>query len=494
LIKNSLLRNYTKVVYLTFVVIILFILFAYIKASIKPSLFLWDESSYALSSLEMSQTNNFLIPTSGFTPSIENTKPTLVLIMQSLSIKVFGVNEFAVRLPTIIFTIALVGLCYITSHRFFRNRLISLLSSLILSLFIGFFSLHIALTGDLDGVFSFFATLTCIWYYYIFHNKQHINTIDIIYLFILIMISFFSKSIAIFLLTPSLLLFSLLYNKSILIANFRKLIIGVLLTLILIIVYFIVVEKYSSGNFNRFINSDLKRYLNNVMPWHEQPSYFYFRNLLYNKMYPFIFLCPLILYVLIDSRKRKLSNTFFSFSVFVPLIYLFVISIPKVKLLWYDAPIYPFCAFAFAYSFTYVIKKLKDVGRNLFASGIIILGLFFVYAIFKQYENFKSIKNIGDLEREGALLKSVCQKYPNLKQLKILMKVEHLSHYDQINFYREKFRVERKLESNILTCIKDIKFKDTILVSQKIFIDSLSNHQFAQLYTDEKGQIFTKVQ
>ncbi len=492
MIKNSFLGNCTKVVYMTFVVIILFILFAYIKASIKPSLFLWDESSYALSSLEMSQTNNFLIPTSGFAPSIENTKPTLVLIMQSLSIKVFGVNEFAVRLPTIIFTIALIGLCYITSHRFFGNRLISILSSLILSLFIGFFSLHIALTGDLDGVFSFFATLTCVWYYYIFHDKQHINTIDIVYLFILIMLSFLSKSIAIFLLTPSLLLFSLVYNRSILIANFRKLIIGVLLTLILITVYFIVVEKFNSGNFSRFVSSEVKRYLNNVMPWHEQPFLFYFKNLFYNKMYPFIFLYPLVVYVLIDSKRNGKLNSFFLFSIVVPLIYLVVISIPKIKLLWYDAPIYPFLSFSLAYSTIYAVRKIKLLGVQLYLGTVLLFIVFFAYAIGMQYQNFQSIKNIGDLEKEGTLLKEVFYKYPNIKSLKILMKVEHPSHYDQVNFYRLKFNIEQKFSSVIITKINDIQIGDTILVSQQNFIDSLNKVGFTKIFENNLGRLFYK--
>lgn len=60
-------------------------------------LFDWDEINFAEASREMLVTGNFAIPQIGFEPFWE--KPPLFFWLQALCMKLFGVNEFAARLP-----------------------------------------------------------------------------------------------------------------------------------------------------------------------------------------------------------------------------------------------------------------------------------------------------------------------------------------------------------------------------------------------------------
>src|SRR6516162_6266638 len=60
-------------------------------------LFDWDEINFAEASREMQITHDYSIPQINFQPFWE--KPPLFFWMQVISMKIFGVNEFASRFP-----------------------------------------------------------------------------------------------------------------------------------------------------------------------------------------------------------------------------------------------------------------------------------------------------------------------------------------------------------------------------------------------------------
>jgi 4-amino-4-deoxy-L-arabinose transferase-like glycosyltransferase len=63
----------------------------------KVHLFDWDEINFAESAREMIVTGDYLTVQINFQPFWE--KPPLFIWMQVLSMKVFGINEFAARFP-----------------------------------------------------------------------------------------------------------------------------------------------------------------------------------------------------------------------------------------------------------------------------------------------------------------------------------------------------------------------------------------------------------
>jgi 4-amino-4-deoxy-L-arabinose transferase-like glycosyltransferase len=73
-------------------------------------LFDWDEINFAEASREMLETGNYAIPQIGFEPFWE--KPPLFFWLQVICMKIFGVNEFASRLPNAICGILTLILLY----------------------------------------------------------------------------------------------------------------------------------------------------------------------------------------------------------------------------------------------------------------------------------------------------------------------------------------------------------------------------------------------
>lgn len=83
-------------------------------------LFDWDEINFAEASREMLLTNNFAIPQINFEPFWE--KPPLFFWLQVLSMKIFGVNEFAARFPNAVCGIVTLIVLYRVGRRFTDER------------------------------------------------------------------------------------------------------------------------------------------------------------------------------------------------------------------------------------------------------------------------------------------------------------------------------------------------------------------------------------
>ena len=81
-------------------------------------LFDWDEVNFAEISREMILNNNFLNVQINFQPFWE--KPPLFFWIQTLSMQIFGVNEFASRFPNV-----LIGIASILSLNYIGKKEIS---------------------------------------------------------------------------------------------------------------------------------------------------------------------------------------------------------------------------------------------------------------------------------------------------------------------------------------------------------------------------------
>jgi len=114
-------------------------------------LFDWDEINFAESAREMIVTGNYHQVQIDFHPFIE--KPPFFFWLQVLSMKAFGINEFAARLPNAIF--GLITLCtFYFIGKQFKSRLFGFLWALC---YLGSFLPHMYFkSGIIDPVFNYF--------------------------------------------------------------------------------------------------------------------------------------------------------------------------------------------------------------------------------------------------------------------------------------------------------------------------------------------------
>ena len=135
-------------------------------------LFDWDEINFAESAREMIVSRNYLLVQINYLPFWE--KPPLFIWMQVLSMKIFGINEFAARFPN-----AVCGIVTLLVLFNFGSRLINNRFGFIWALaFAGSLLPHFYFkSGIIDPWFNLF-TFLGIYYFILFQRKKHQNAGD----------------------------------------------------------------------------------------------------------------------------------------------------------------------------------------------------------------------------------------------------------------------------------------------------------------------------
>jgi 4-amino-4-deoxy-L-arabinose transferase-like glycosyltransferase len=118
-------------------------------------LFDWDEINFAESAREMIRSGDYMLVQINYSPFWE--KPPLFFWLQVLSMKVFGITEFAARFPNAVFGTIYLITFYLIGRKHFSPRF-GLLWAL---LFFGSLLPHIYFkSGIIDPVFNFFIFLS----------------------------------------------------------------------------------------------------------------------------------------------------------------------------------------------------------------------------------------------------------------------------------------------------------------------------------------------
>lgn len=122
-------------------------------------LFDWDEINFAEIAREMLVSNNYGEPQMNFVPFTE--KPPLFFWLQAISMKIFGVNEFAARFPNALLGVLVLPLLYHTGKKLKDNRF-GILWALV---YVGTVLPHLYFkSGIIDPWFNFFifSSLHCL--------------------------------------------------------------------------------------------------------------------------------------------------------------------------------------------------------------------------------------------------------------------------------------------------------------------------------------------
>lgn len=124
-------------------------------------LFDWDEINFAEAAREMIVTNNYKHISINFEPFWE--KPPLFFWLQVLSIKIFGVNEFAARLPNAVCGIFTLNIIYFYAKKLFDKKL----ALWWVLLFAGSFTPHFYFkSGIIDPWFNLFIFMAIVQLYF----------------------------------------------------------------------------------------------------------------------------------------------------------------------------------------------------------------------------------------------------------------------------------------------------------------------------------------
>ncbi|MCR9286085.1 MAG: glycosyltransferase family 39 protein [Bacteroidetes bacterium] len=334
----------------------------------------FDEARLAVSALEMHENGNWLIPHFGGKPDMWSTKPPLMIWAQVICIKIFGVNELAIRLPSALAALFTVLLLIWFSKKYLSTPLVGIFASLILITTNGFIVKHVSRTGDYDSLLVFFMTIQALFFWLFIESENNSKKKNYILLFGLsIVCSVLTKSVVGLMFLPALFIYALIQKKLRNVFLFKWTWFAILGSLALILGYYFIREHYNPGYFQAVWENELGgRYLKTVEK-HKAPFGWYFERLISTQFIPWIYILPLAIWVGFKGEPQIKKITLFSILIVVS--FLLAISMAGTKLYHYDAPIYPFLAILMGIGFYHFYNKF-DASSIL---KVVIFILIFAY-------------------------------------------------------------------------------------------------------------------
>ncbi|MBL7706360.1 MAG: glycosyltransferase family 39 protein [Taibaiella sp.] len=397
---NPLTHTNKYLIYTLFLIIIAYPLFGVLD---QMPVRLWDESRLAMNAYEMSRSGNWLVTTFEGAPDMWNTKPPLLIWIQALFIKIFGFGPLALRIP-----VALA--CALTVYYLFRflskgvqNYMLGFIATIVLVSSAGYVCEHVARTGDFDGLLILFTTLSCLSFFNFIEKDSYRY---LYYFFIFLTLAVLAKSIAGLLFLPAIFIYIICRKKLVSVLKSKHFYLGLLLFITPVILYYVLREHYNPGYFKTVMENEFGGRYFKTLENHNNPFDFYYV-LIYEQHFRYWLPITLIGIPIALFHKQIFIRRLGSFSLLCIICFSLVISYSKTKLLWYDAPIYPFLAIITAIPiytlYAFIAKPFSDADkwkRLLPVLGIIIV---FIIPYFSTTKRITELQELPEKERVFAI-------------------------------------------------------------------------------------------
>ncbi|MBU6325229.1 MAG: glycosyltransferase family 39 protein [Bacteroidetes bacterium] len=346
---------------------------------------LWDESRQAMNVLEMIQSGNWLYSTFNGAPDFYNTKPILLIWLQSLSALLFGFSEWSLRLPTALAGMATALLIYGFLRRETKNEWTAALAGLSLMCAPGWIDEHVVRSGDYDALLCLFLTASWISFYrFDLNGSKRAALAFTVFTFL----ALFTKSTAGLMLLPGLFLWGLfsrnIWNMLRIGAVWRTAAVMVLL----LGSWYAAHEYYTPGYLNTAWNNEVVSRFLHPNEGHEGPWYFYLRQLALTD-FPY---WPPALAGFVASLWL-LRSRLAAFVAWLLIAFLLPLSMSATKIEWYAAPALPMLAVGFGMLLAPATVRTVRIG--IFSAGIIAIAAIFSQTTLQRLKDPIELRSPG---------------------------------------------------------------------------------------------------
>jgi 4-amino-4-deoxy-L-arabinose transferase-like glycosyltransferase len=360
------------------------------------SIRLWDESINVLHAINMSLNHNFLMRMRDGVPDMWETKPPFLIWCMVLSIKLFGYNELAYRLPTAFAGIGIMAVLFYFFKKLKVNAafLTAFFVSLILVSSVGFYKLHVVRTADNEAIYMLLALLG-LFHIFCGVEKNEVISKSIYLAAIFFCLSVLTKSVAPLMFLPGVFIFLLVEKKMLRLLRNKHFYFAVILFLIPILSYYLLRERYNHGYIRQVLYMEgLPRYFNSEGHYNNENFGYYFilmKNEQFAYFFPFVFIS--IIWCCFFAKEKSLGR-FFSIQT---LSFFFIVS-KGANNGWYDFPLIIFSAIIVGLAlrdFIFMTVDFIKAKQKNVAIGIIAVLIFATPYCTTIYQN-TNIKTLDD--------------------------------------------------------------------------------------------------
>jgi 4-amino-4-deoxy-L-arabinose transferase-like glycosyltransferase len=345
---------------------------------------LWDESRLAMNAWEMHASGKFMLLQFGGEPDMWNTKPPLVIWMQTACISLFGFSEFSVRLPSALSALATcMALIFLADRRLGDFRT-GAMAALILVSMSGFNGYHVARTADFDAPLILFLVLSFIAvFWYTEERKPGSAFMACIFTGLAVL----AKGVAGLFFLPGILVYLLWSRQFVPLLKERGFWAGCLLAAAVIAALYGIREHLSPGYLQAVFENELGGRYFEVNEGHSG-SFFYYLKPIFSNYWMIFF--PAAFLPLLEKEKSG-AGRLAVFAWITSALFLLVISSARTKLAWYAAPVYPLMAILLALGFKSIAGRLA-IRRKVSQTRQVIL--FVIIAVFPVLAAVHPLNNL----------------------------------------------------------------------------------------------------
>lgn len=341
-------KKLTWILAIIFVVISFYPLFAFLGTQ---TLRTWDESRVAASSYEMTKTKNPLVVTFDYKPDHWSVKPPLAIWIEALSIKIFGVNEAAVRIPSAL-AIMFLGVVIILLTGVIQKPFLGFYSASVMICSKGLLYYHSGRSADYDALLCLFmiSYLLLFFVYTETKDKKYYKLF-----FIALILATLTKGVQALLPLPFLPIYVLFRKQFISLLKDKSTYIGIGLFVLFVGGYYISRELSYGGYLKAVYENELRGRMLTVIEGHYGGNDYYYNILQKDYFTYFLPLLPLafLFNFFIEDKQLKRYSLF---AILNAILIFTIITIVKTKIDWYNLPLIPLFGMVIGTSF-YVIHN-----------------------------------------------------------------------------------------------------------------------------------------
>ncbi|WP_207434046.1 ArnT family glycosyltransferase [Sabulibacter ruber] len=316
----------------------------------------WDEARQAINAYEMHKNGNPIVTYFEGAPDMWNTKPPFLIWIQASLMKIIGVSEWSVRLPSAVAALLTCLTLLVFSVRYLKNYWFGFIAVLVLVTSQGYINFHATRTGDYDALLTLFTTLSGLFFFAFCEKKK---TKYLYFFFAFTALAVLTKSIAGLLFLPGLAIYSLLQRQVLPLLKNKHFYIGVVSFISVVASYYLLREWLNPGYLAAIQANELGGRFATVNEGHSGGFWFYYDLLVTYRYSAWYLLIPCGLLIGLSVKDQRV-NRLTQFSALMALTFFLIISKSETKLEWYDVPLYPYFAILVAVFITYVFEFLRD--------------------------------------------------------------------------------------------------------------------------------------
>ena len=396
----------------------------------------WDESRRGVNALEMATEGHWLVPHFEGHPDMYGTKPPVLVWLQAIGMKIFGVNELAIRLPSALAGLATVFLLWFFAHRILERKLAGYFAGLVLLTSQIYIDKHAAITGDYDALLTLFQTFYLMCFYLFLKREEN----KYLYLTGLgVLLAGWTKGVAGLFFLPALVVFVFVQKKAKFIFTNKRVYLAGLATILGILSYYFLREQVNPGYLETVWGNELGGRFFEAREGYQRPFGFYIAFLFkHQSFHPWIYLLPLGFLLSFWDKKSK---DFSKLALFNILLFTLIISSSKTKFEWYILPIIPISALIVALGLEKMYHALESYLslnglKSIFLFSAFILA-FFAYPYYKIIQKVYVFEHSG-WEAEKVAYASFMKRNPDIKAYTIL----HPSYNGHVTFYKKQYNLK----------------------------------------------------